>query len=89
MEMAIVEYMDDGKTDSGIQRMVYTIRLEEDRFIDVVIAGELKYVMQNEDGSTVFDSERNSYPEYLYDKGMAIEKAEKQHALLIYMSEIK
>lgn len=88
MKMAIVDYMDDGKTDSGIQRMVYTIQLEEDRFIDVVIAGELKYVMQNHDGSTVFDSQRNSYPGYSYDENMAIEKAEKQHALLIYLSEI-
>lgn len=51
--------------DCENQRTIYTVKLSDNRFVDVmhkVNANEdLMYVMQNEDGTCVFDLDLNTF----------------------------
>lgn len=55
------------------RRVFYTVELDKGYYIDVMIAEDIKivYVMQNDDGSTVYDNEQ-TYPEFSYDENEAI-----------------
>lgn len=51
--------------DCANQRTIYTVKLSDNRFVDVMRKRnnneDLLYVMQNEDGTCVFDLEANTF----------------------------
>lgn len=55
-------------------RSIYTVAISEGKFVDVMCVEKthLLYAMQNEDGSTVFDSDRNSVPDFPIDESEVI-----------------
>ena len=54
------------QTDHGIPRILYTVSLGNDFYVDVMISGQLEYIMQNEDGTTVIHGQ-NTVPGYAYN----------------------
>lgn len=74
--MKVIGHFDDSYED--LRRIVYTIELEPNTVVDVLVSDDLAYVMQNGDGSTVYNaSEGNdcTCPDYEYDEGMVLDIA--------------
>lgn len=65
-----MELLDSSKIDK--QNTIYTVALEPGFAVDVKVNSEtgLVYVMQNEDGTTVYDQvfSENTFPDYEYDE---------------------
>lgn len=85
--MEILDKCDDSYLD--VRRIFYTVEIEGDKVVDVMVAddGNLVYVMQNADGSTVYSKNKgndHTFPNYSYN--------EKQICLLVldeYKKEFK
>ena len=83
-EMEIIGIYDDSYPDSALRRMIYTVELGKGMFVDIMVSEESRvvYVMQNEDGSTVYGS-KNTCPGCVYDeekaKNLAVAAYEKEY----------
>ena len=77
-----------GSFNGDAHSMVYTVELEPGFMVDVKACAEtgLVYVMQNEDGSTVYDPAcaDYTYPDYEYDEDAVVQLVKKEisHARL-------
>lgn len=45
----------------GLNESIYTVEIANNRYVDVKIKTYFAYIMQNEDGSLVFDEDGNCY----------------------------
>ena len=67
--MKVIAYTDVDKYPQ--ERWIYTVEIRENRVVDVMINSKsgLCYIMQNHDGSTVFDPRTcKTYPGYSYNQ---------------------
>lgn len=62
---------------------IFSVELAEDRFVDVKVCkdGGLVYVMQNEDGSSVYDGDwpYGTYPGLEYDENAVLRLVKEAH----------
>lgn len=78
----------------SLRRVFYTVQLDDTHFVDVMISeeSEVVYAMQNEDGSTVYDSEGNTDSFFLYSEVEALRTAiqayEKEFGKLSFSFEL-
>lgn len=68
------EGCEESNSTDKIKRVFYTVELDSEHFVDIMIAEDNKaiYTMQNEDGSTVYGKDGKTYIHYLYDEQEAI-----------------
>ena len=69
--MKILDKCDDSCL--GVRRIFYTVQIDIDKVVDVMVAdnGNLIYVMQNTDGSTVYSKDKGNdytFPDYDYSE---------------------
>lgn len=76
-----------GKTeDPDETRVFYTLELPGSKFVDVMCVykpaegGKFAYIMQNHDGSTVYDSDGTTHPDYLFNAAKCLFTANQQYA---------
>ena len=69
--MRILSKCDDSYLD--VRRIFYTVEIENNKVVDIMVAnnGNLVYVMQNADGSTVYSKDKGNdytFPDYHYNE---------------------
>lgn len=73
--MKILSCTDVGKGPE--KERIYTVELEKTRYVDIkfIPRSGLIYIMQNEDGSEVYDPENwgATYPDYSFDENKVLE----------------
>lgn len=88
--MKVVGKTDDSYKQSNLKRIYYTVEIEEDKVVDIMISEENEciYTMENEDGTNVYDYNGNTYPDYEYNKDaatdLAVTEYEKEYGVIMW-----